>query len=1224
MFAKVLVANRGEIAVRILRTLKQLGIASVAIYAESDRNSQHVSMADEAFSLGAGNVAQTYLQGERIIAIACQCGAQAILPGYGFLSENADFAAACEQAGLVFVGPTPAQIRQFGLKHTARALCQQAGVPLAPGTDLLASVDEALAAAERLGYPVMLKSTAGGGGIGLTRCDHAAHLANVFDTTVRLGENYFRDGGVFLERYIEPARHIEVQIFGDGLGNVLALGERDCSLQRRHQKVVEETPAPGLPAATRQALLAAAEALGRQVSYRSAGTVEFIYDPQRDTFYFLEVNSRLQVEHTVTEMVTGLDLVAWMLQVAAGSPPAEISAGLPLPVARGVAIEVRLYAEEPLKQFQPAAGVLTRVLFPIGEGIRVDSWVETGSEISSFYDPMLAKLVVHGADREQAITRLQQALDHTALGGISNNLDYLRQLVRWSRFTQGELSTRALEGLTLRGRAVEVLTPGTFTTVQDYPGRTGYWDIGVPPSGPMDDVAFRLANRIVGNHESAAGLECTLIGPVLKFHCDALISLCGGLSHALLVSSAGEEQTVPFWRPVTVRAGQTLHIGKVVSGCRTYLALRGGLDVPEYMGSRATFVLGQFGGHAGRTLCAGDMLPISDPQLPICTTPPPTDAPAGAPAALIPVYPSRAGEPARWQIGVMHGPHGAPDFFTPASMEMFFATDWAVHYNSNRLGIRLVGPKASFTRTDGGEAGLHPSNIHDCEYAIGSINFTGDMPVILTHDGPSLGGFVCPVTIVQGELWKVGQVKPGDTIRFVPMDFAQARALKAAQDQAIRTLAPVVLPAFTSPTLRGQGIAAQCVIAERPADGAMPAVVYRQAGDNYLLIEYGPMVLDLRSRLRVHALMETLHRKALPGIEELSPGVRSLQVRYASQQLTQAELLAVLLTAEVEMGELAGMVVPSRVVYLPMAFEDSSTLEAVARYRQSVRDAAPWLPNNVDFIQRINGLPDRQSVKQILFDASYMVLGLGDVYLGAPCAVPIDPRHRLLTSKYNPARTYTAEGAVGIGGVYMCIYGMDSPGGYQLVGRTLPIWNKHLKNPQFQPGQPWLLRFFDQIRYYEVTEAELVAQREAFREGRLQIRIEETVFSLQDHEAFLQKETDAIQAFRTSQQAAFALEVARWQDGEPLNNSVDPVAVVDELVRTPVRGTPVLTDIAGNIWQLLVKHGQRVQAGDTLMIIEAMKMEFPLTAPCDGFIEALFCQPGNPVLAGDLLCTIHR
>ncbi len=1224
MFDKVLVANRGEIAVRIIRTLKRLNIQSVAIFAEADRNSLHVSLADEAISLGDGNVAQTYLQGSKILEIAKSCGAQAIIPGYGFLSENADFADACEESDIAFVGPTGQQMRQFGLKHTARALCESAGVPLTPGTGLLASVEEALIEAELIGYPVMLKSTAGGGGIGLTRCDDAQHLMDVFDTTVRLGENYFKDGGVFLERFIDHARHIEVQIFGDGFGHVVALGERDCSLQRRNQKVVEETPAPSLPTATRTALLEAAVSLGQSVNYRNAGTVEFIYDPTRDEFYFLEVNTRLQVEHPITEMVTGLDLVEWMLFVAAGTPPAEIIGEKPLPVSQGASIEVRIYAEEPLKNFQPSPGVLTQVQFPNDANVRVDSWVETGSEISAFYDPMIAKLIVKASDRVQAISALQKALENTYLGGISTNLDYLRQVIRWDTFTSGNVATRALDSFTYHADAIEIITSGTYSTIQDYPGRKGYWDIGVPPSGPMDNFAFRLGNRIVGNHEKAAGLECTLMGARLKFHSDATIALTGGLSHAVIVHEDGDDETVPFWHPVRIKAGQILDIGKVVSGCRTYLSVRGGFDVPEYMGSRSTFVLGQFGGHAGRTLRTGDILNISDVSLPVCTTPVPQYEPAPAPIELVPSYPSHPGQIAHWQIGVMYGPHGAPDLFTAESIEQFFSTDWEVHYNSNRLGIRLNGPKPSFARTDGGEAGLHPSNIHDCEYAIGSINFTGDMPVILTHDGPSLGGFVCPVTIVQSELWKVGQVKPGDTIRFVPVTFEQALAQELAQDQAIETLNLIKTGEFSHPVLDASDTRSACVIAELPATEQTPEVVYRQAGDKYILIEYGELILDLRFRIRIHALIEILKRKAVCGLQELAPGVRSLQIRYDSRIISQSDLISKLLEAEKEMGSLEDMTIPSRIVYLPMAFEDSTTLDAVSRYRQSVQDVAPWLPNNVDFIQRINGLPDRNDVKKIIFDASYMVLGLGDVYLGAPCAVPVDPRHRLLTSKYNPARTYTAEGAVGIGGVYMCVYGMESPGGYQLVGRTLPIWNKFLKNKQFINNEPWLLKFFDQVRYYEVSEQELLEQREAFREGKFDIRIQDVSFSLKDYEDFLDKNADEISTFKAIQQQAYTKEVARWQEKGAFSPAKDfsECSSFNGVATADIQGEPTCAEIAGNVWKVMVEQGQEVKVGDVLVIVEAMKMEFPVTASCDGIIETVVCREGYPVNPGDMLCSI--
>ncbi|WP_338616253.1 urea carboxylase [Achromobacter sp. E1] len=1202
MFDTVLIANRGEIAVRAIRTLKRLGIRSVAVYSDPDRNAAHVREADVAVALGGEKAADSYLRMDLLLEAARAHGAQAIYPGYGFLSESADFAEACEAAGIAFVGPTPLQIREFGLKHRSRELAADAGVPMTPGTGLLSSLGEALSQAERIGYPVMLKSTAGGGGIGLSRCENEAELTVAFDSVQRMGEHFFRDGGAFIERYVDNARHVEVQIFGDGAGRVLALGERDCSVQRRNQKVIEETPAPLLPAATRAALLDAAVKLGESVNYRSAGTVEFIYDPARDSFYFLEVNTRLQVEHPVTEAVTGLDLVECMLRVAAGEP-LDYAAMSRTP--QGASIEVRLYAEDPLRQFQPSPGVLTEVSFP--DGVRVDGWVETGTDVPAFYDPMLAKLIVHADTREAALDKLADALARTRLHGIATNLDYLRQIVADARFRAGQLSTRFLEGFAYRPAAIEVLEAGTYTSVQDYPGRAGYWDIGVPPSGPMDDYAFRVANRIVGNAPDAAGIETTLIGPTLRFHGDAVVALTGASCAATL-----DGEPVPMWQPIFVTSGQVLATGRALSGCRSYLAVRNGLDVPVYLGSRSTFALGQFGGHAGRTLRVGDMLPVVRPELAGATAAPPETLPQAAPAALIPEYGNT------WEIGVLYGPHGAPDFFQPDAIDAFFAADWEVHYNSNRLGVRLIGPKPTWARENGGEAGLHPSNIHDCEYAIGSINFTGDSPVILTRDGPSLGGFVCPVTIARAELWKVGQVKPGDRIRFVRIDYPQAVALEAAQDRRIAELAPAA-PAATEPAPVPATVS-ETIIAALPADGARPSVSYRQAGDGYLLLEYGDNVLDLALRMRIHLLMEALNADPVDGVLELSPGVRSLQIRYDSRVILQGALIAKLLEIEQELADVATLKVPTRVVYLPMAFEDSATLGAVQRYQETVRASAPWLPNNVDFIQRINGLDARDEVRRIVFDASYLIMGLGDVYLGAPCAVPIDPRHRLLTSKYNPARTFTAEGTVGIGGVYMCIYGMDSPGGYQLVGRTLPIWNKFLKNPVFQDGKPWLLRFFDQVRFYPVTEAELDVLREDFREGRATVRIEEEVFDFAAHRRFLAEQADSIAAFQARQKTAFDAEVALWKTEDV---AAEPPAAEPEAETVLREGERLVSaDMCGNIWKIPVQVGQSVSAGDTLVVVEAMKMELSVIAPASGTVSAIRCVPGKPVNAGDPLVVI--
>ena len=590
-FDTVLIANRGAIATRIIRTAKRMGLKAVAVYSEADAGSLHVSAADEAVCIGPGPAAQSYLNVAAILAAAKATGAGAIHPGYGFLAENADFAEQCAAAGITFIGPTPDNIRTFGLKHSARALAEANGLPLAPGTGLLTGEDEAAEAAARIGYPVMLKATAGGGGIGMRICETEAAVREGFAAVVRQGEASFGDAGVFLERYIPRARHIEVQIFGDGQGRVMALGERDCSLQRRNQKVVEEAPAPNLPAEKRAALIDAAVRLGEAAGYLSAGTVEFLYDAVREDFFFLEMNTRLQVEHGVTEEVMGIDLVEWMIRGAAGDF-AMLDA--PAPAPKGHSVQVRLYAEDPAMDYRPTIGTLVNVQFP--DDIRAETWVMAGSEVSAFYDPMLAKLITHAPTRAEAITAMQGALNASRLDGIETNLRWLREVVRHEGFTSGDVSTRMLDSVTYARRAVRVIAGGTATSVQDWPGRLGLWNVGVPPSGPMDDLSFRLGNRILGNPEGTAGLEVTASGPTLLFEADATICLTGADFAATLDGVA-----VARGEPVQVAAGQTLALGRASGGgMRGYILFAGGLDVVPYLGSAATFTLGQFGGHAAR------------------------------------------------------------------------------------------------------------------------------------------------------------------------------------------------------------------------------------------------------------------------------------------------------------------------------------------------------------------------------------------------------------------------------------------------------------------------------------------------------------------------------------------------------------------------------------------------------------------------------------------------
>jgi urea carboxylase len=1254
MFTKVLIANRGAIACRIARTLRRMGVKSVAVYSEADVHSAHVTACDEAVAIGPSPAAQSYLDAGKIIAAAQATGAEAIHPGYGFLSENPGFSDACAAAGLVFIGPTGDQMRMFGLKHAARAIAEQHNVPLLPGSGLLRDEEHARAEAARIGYPVMLKSTAGGGGIGMSLIGKPAELAAAFAAVGRLAKNNFKEGGIFLEKFVGHARHIEVQIFGDGRGHVVAVGERDCSVQRRNQKVIEETPAPGLTPGQRARLLECAARLGAAAGYRNAGTVEFVYDNDSGQFYFLEVNTRLQVEHGVTEEVTGVDLVEWMLRAAAGE--LDLSDWRPAP--QGASIQVRVYAEDPGKNFQPAAGTLTDVHF--ATAARIETWVGRGTEVSAFYDPLLAKIIVKGRDRAEALHRLEVALADTRLHGLETNLDYLRQIVASAGFRAGGVTTKYLQSLPYVAATIDVLEGGTQTTVQDYPGRLGYWDVGVPPSGPMDSRSFRLANRLVGNPATAAGLEFTVTGPSLRFNTPAVIALTGAHLPATL-----NGKPVAYHRAFRVKAGQTLRLGAVAGpGLRAYLAIRHGFDVPDYLGSKATFTLGLFGGHAGRAFRAGDVLrvnravignwelgigdkpseavrsadsePIPNSQFPI-----PSPQLPRLPKSLLPPLTHE------WHIGVLYGPHGAPDFFTPADIAMLFSAAYEVHYNSARTGVRLIGPKPEWARRDGGEAGLHPSNIHDNAYAIGAIDFTGDMPIILGPDGPSCGGFVCPAVIAQGELWKIGQLKPGDKVRFRPVTAEQARILITAQDAEIEALVSArrvggigswefgigsesavrTVSESSKPIPNSQlqiTPPEPAILHQLPARPDAPAVCYRRAGDSHLLVEYGPLVLDIALRMRVHALQTWLERQRLHGLVDLTPGIRSLQVHFDARLLPLERLMEILLRAEGELPAVADIEVPSRIVHLPLSWEDESTLLAIRKYMQIVRKDAPWCPSNIEFIRRINGLASVDDVHRIAFEASYLVLALGDVYLGAPVATPVDPRHRLVTTKYNPARTWTPENAVGIGGAYLCIYGMEGPGGYQFIGRTCQMWNRYRQTADFRDGKPWLLRFFDQIRFYPVTNAELMKFRDDLPQGRVKLKIEETTFRLRDYERFLVENAGAITAAKARQQAAFEAERKRWEESGQLNFSAESEAAGEVGTEAiPAGCIAVPAHIPGNVWKIAVAAGDTVRDGDALVILESMKMEVTVVAGRAGKVREVRCVEGRPVGAGETLIVLE-
>ncbi|WP_425409634.1 acetyl/propionyl/methylcrotonyl-CoA carboxylase subunit alpha [Hyphococcus sp.] len=442
MFKKILIANRGEIAVRVARTARQMGVATVAVYSDADKGAPHVRACDEAVHIGASPAAESYLRSEKIIDACKKTGAEAVHPGYGFLSENADFADALEKAGIVFIGPTSETINAMGSKSAAKDLMEAADVPTTPGYQ---GEDQSVTVfkkeAERIGYPVLLKATAGGGGKGMRMVEAESDLEDALKSAQREAKSAFGDDRFLIEKYVTKARHVEVQIFGDGMGAVVHMFERDCSVQRRHQKVIEEAPAPNMPAATRAKLLQAGVNAGKAVNYRGAGTVEFLYDEEADAVYFMEMNTRLQVEHPVSEMITGLDFVEWQFRIAAGE-------GLPLAqddiTESGHAFEARLYAENPAQNFAPSIGTLTTLNLP-HETARIDSGVVEGQEITPYYDPMIAKVITYGATRAEALGAMRAALKETRVAGLETNAQFLHALAAEDDFIKGDVSTRFIE-----------------------------------------------------------------------------------------------------------------------------------------------------------------------------------------------------------------------------------------------------------------------------------------------------------------------------------------------------------------------------------------------------------------------------------------------------------------------------------------------------------------------------------------------------------------------------------------------------------------------------------------------------------------------------------------------------------------------------------------------------------------------------------------------------------
>ena len=583
---------------------------------------------------------------------------------------------------------------------------------------MVGSADEAIKESRRLGFPVMLKATAGGGGMGLHICQDDQDVKKSFVVVQSRGETLFKNAGLFIEKYYPKSHHIEVQVFGNGCGKAIAFGERECSIQRRHQKVIEECPSPFVERhpELRENLVSAAIRLAESINYGSAGTVEYLVDDETSDYFFLEMNTRLQVEHGISELCYDIDLVELMLRQAdnvlrgeGGIDPADLGR-LSSNKAHGAAIECRVYAENPFRDYAPSPGTLQSVTWAnAGRGCRIDTWVRTGNIISAYYDPLLAKLMFHSSSREETLRGMHELLCKSRICGPPTNLSFLAKILEDPTFLQGNTLTKFLDDFVFKAATIDLVSGGAYTQIQDYPGRPSMGK-GFPHAGPMDSLAFQIGNLLVGNPGGQEGLEITLDGPEMIFLGSAVVALCGAPMEFKL-----DNHDIPMWSRIIITAGQRLKIGKTTAGgCRSYLAIHGGLlNVADWFGSKATSPGVGVGGYQGRQLASGDLLTIVE------DVPSEMAQPLSLPDHLIPKY------PAHWDIMAMPGPYDE-GYLLSEDIEMIYSTKWQVSHNAARGGIRLIGPKPKWARKDGGEGGAHPSNVIEYGYPIGTLNWTGD------------------------------------------------------------------------------------------------------------------------------------------------------------------------------------------------------------------------------------------------------------------------------------------------------------------------------------------------------------------------------------------------------------------------------------------------------------------------------------------------------------------
>jgi urea carboxylase len=1097
--------------------------------------------------------------------------------------------------------------------------------------------EAAAKAAGDLGFPVMLKATGGGGGMGLVTANNEDEVRDGFKKVKSRGEALFKNPGVFIERFYPASRHIEVQVFGNGQGKAIHFGERECSIQRRHQKVIEECPSPFVERhlELREKLGSSAVSLSESIKYGSAGTVEFLVDDNTGEYFFLEMNTRLQVEHGITELCYDIDLVELMLKQAdaelAGKGGIESDAlnSMQPSGPEGAAIEVRIYAENPLRDYAPSPGLLQRVDWPSNSKSRIDTWVFTGSRISSYYDPLIAKVMYFETTREGVLDGLLMTLKDCRICGPPTNLEFLSEIIDSEDFRSGRTLTSFLDNFKFHPPAIDVVSAGAYTLIQDLPARPSVGR-GIPHSGPMDRVSFQIANILVGNPRGKEGLEITLSGPELRFLSPAVISLTGATMESTLDGNA-----LSFWTRHHIKAGQVLKIGKTTNtGCRAYLAVYGGFpDVADYFGSKSTSPLVGIGGYQGRALAPGDLLTITSELYR------PLDEKISLPEHLRPNYTND------WNIAAMVGPHDE-GYLLPEDIDMIYSTTWKVSHNASRSGIRLIGPVPKWARKDGGEGGAHPSNLIEYGYPLGTLNWTGDDPCIFPIDCPNFGGFVSSTTVVRADWWKLGQIKAGDSMKYTRVTLDQAIELR----QYVETFLSQIQQAVDGkgefgqmPPLKGledltsvyEEKEEKAVIWEREAQGNQPAVKYRQGGDDHLLIEYGEESFDLNHRCRVTELEKLLQSKERPDFLESNlintvGCCNSITLFYDGSQLLRSKLVSHLQYLEERLGDLSKIKVPCRRFHLPISFESKAQDDANKRYMETQRPHAPYLPSNLDFVARNNALTPEE-LKKIYLTGTFMAVVVG-FFCGNTVSLPVDPLQRLSSPKQNPSRVFTPEGTVSWGGSCMSIYPVDSPGGYQMTGRTVPCFDQFGFKKGFTAERPWLFQDFDLLTYYQVSEEELDMKLGKFRSGLYDFEYEEVEFDMAQHNTMLESTKEEVKKRREKQAIAQDEMVkaeneslARWRE-EKSKVQVDE-GTVEKLLEDPAIMS-IEAPVDANVWKIETNEGDEVKAGQVIVILEAMKLEISVCAPEDVLkgskVEQMLARTGETIRAGEHVALIRK